>query len=243
MREIPKGIIEVVSFIRRAWSAFGKLGIIIAIGLTFLFGMTGTVYLSLRSPEVQVPNILGKDRQAAEDELSKAGLNMRVRATRYSADAKPDTILLQLPHAGEVVKTGQTVAVDVSRAQAKEGESSTSVANEQKKQEAEEKGESGNQNEAQAANNANNQNANNTNNRNKNKNKNANNANNSNNRNANNTNNRNNTNANRPTLNTNNRNTANAGAGNANRTGNNANSNRRPPLTTPPLNPGSNSRP
>ena len=231
-----------MSFIRRAWSAFGRLGIIIAIGLAFLFGMTGTVYLSLRSPEVTVPNIVGKDRQQAEDELSKAGLNIRVRATRYSADTKPNTVLLQLPHAGEIVKTGQTVAVDISRAQAKEGESSTSIANEQQKeQQAEEKAEEGNKNETQAT--SNNQNANqNQNNRNKNKNKNSNNANNSNNRNANNSNNRNsNANANRPP-NVNNRNAANVTT-NSNRTINNSNANRRPPATTPPFNPGSNTRP
>jgi beta-lactam-binding protein with PASTA domain len=240
MREIPKGNVEVVSLIRRAWSAFGRLGTIIAIALAFLLGMAGTVYLSLRSPEVKVPSIIGKDRQAAEDELGRAGLNIRVRATRYSADAKPNTVLLQLPHAGEVVKTGQTVAVDISRAQAKEGESSTSIANEQQKQEDEEKTKSGNKNEAQA--NANNQNANNSNNRNKNKNKIANNSNNRNANNANNRNNSNNANANRPPVNANNRNTANV-TGNSNRTGNNTNANRRPPVTTPPFNPGSNSRP
>ena len=231
-----------MSLFRQTWSAFGRLGTIIAIALAFIFGMTGTVYLSLRSPEVKVPNILGKDRQAAEDELSRVGLNMRVRANRYSSEVKPDTVLLQLPHPDEVVKTGQTVAVDISRAQAKEGEISTSVANlsGEKKQESEENKEAGNQNEAQPGA-ANNQNANqNQNNRNKNKNKNANN---SNNRNANNANNRNgNANANRPAANANNRN-APATANNGNRTGSNTNVNRRPPVTTPPFNPGSNTRP
>lgn len=240
--ETPKGNVTVVSFFSRALSAVGKIGIVIAIGLAFLFGMTGTVYLTLRSPEVTVPNILGKDRSAAEDELSKAGLNIRVRATRYSADTKPDTVLLQLPRPGEVVKIGQTVAVDISRAQAKEGESSTSVANEQPKTEPEEKPEGANE----ARNDNSNQNANNQNqnNRNRNRNKNANNsnANNSNNRNANNANNRNNSNANanRPPA-ANNRNTANVTT-NSNRTTNNANSNRRAPAVTP-SNPGSNSRP
>lgn len=233
-----------MSLISRAWSAFGRLGIIIAIALAFLFGMTGTVYLSLRSPEVKVPSITGKDRQAAEDELSHAGLNIRVRATRYSADTKPGTVLLQLPPAGEVVKTGQTVAVDISRAQAKEGEVSTSIATEKKKEEGEEKTEDGNKNETKtaAANNSNN--ANNTNNRNRNRNKNANNSNNTNNRNANNANNRNsnNANANRPPVNANNRNTGNVST-NSNRANVNTNANRRAPLTTQPAKPGSNTRP
>ena len=102
-------------------SVFRRLGIIVAIAITFLFGLATTVYLSLRSPEVRVPEVVGKDRFEAERVLADAGLNFRVRATRPSNQSKPDTVLFQLPRAGEVVKVGQTVAMDISRA-AKEGE-------------------------------------------------------------------------------------------------------------------------
>ena len=108
-------------------SALGRLGIVIAIAVAFLFGLATTVYLSLRSPEVRVPEVVGKDRFGAESELKDAGLNFRVRATRPSNQVKSDTVLFQVPHAGEVVKAGQTVAVDVARA-AKEGEASETVA-------------------------------------------------------------------------------------------------------------------
>jgi hypothetical protein len=99
---------------------------VIAIGLVFLFGVATTVYLSLRSPEVKVPDVVGKDRFEAERILGEADLKFRVRSTRPSNETKPDTVLFQLPRAGEVVKTGQTVAMDISRA-AKEGESSETV--------------------------------------------------------------------------------------------------------------------
>lgn len=89
------------------------------------------MYLSLRSPEVQVPEVVGKDRFEAERILGDAGLNFRVRATRPSNQSKPDTVLFQLPRAGEVVKVGQTVAMDVSRA-AKEGEASEGAATDKK---------------------------------------------------------------------------------------------------------------
>ena len=98
----------------------------IAIGLVFLFGVATTVYLSLRSPEVKVPDIVGKDRFEAERILGEADLKFRVRSTRPTNESKPDTVLFQLPRAGEVVKTGQTVAMDISRA-AKEGESPETV--------------------------------------------------------------------------------------------------------------------
>ncbi len=109
-----------------ALSALRRLGIAIAIAVVFLFGLATTVYLSLRSPEVTVPDVVGKDRFAAEQILGDAGLNFRVRATRASNELKADTVLFQLPRAGEVVKAGQTVAMDISRT-ARDGESSEAV--------------------------------------------------------------------------------------------------------------------
>jgi hypothetical protein len=79
----------------------------------------------LRSPEVKVPDVVGKDRFEAERILADADLKFRVRATRPSKE-NPDKVLFQLPRAGEVVKVGQTVAMDISRL-VKEGESPESV--------------------------------------------------------------------------------------------------------------------
>ena len=115
-----------MSLATRILSIFRSIAIVIAIGLVFLFGVATTVYLSLRSPEVKVPDITGKDRFEAERILGEADLKFRVRSTRPSNETKPDTVLFQLPRAGEVVKTGQTVAMDISRA-AKEGESPETV--------------------------------------------------------------------------------------------------------------------
>jgi hypothetical protein len=203
-------------------SALRRLGIVIAIAVVFLFGLATTVYLSLRSPEVKVPDVVGKDRFEAEHVLDSAGLNYRVRATRPSNQLKADTVLFQLPRAGEVVKAGQTVAMDISRA-AKEGESSEAVV----EKPADENAKPENANNAAAANE-------NKPKRNKNTNKNANENSNANgNRNANNNRplNRNansgnvnagtNLNSNRPALIINN---------NANRS---ANENRRPPVAKP----------
>lgn len=117
---------NLVSLATRIISIFRSIAIVIAIALVFLFGVATTVYLSLRSPEVKVPDVVGKDRFEAERILGEADLKFRVRATRPSNETKPDTVLFQLPRAGEVVKTGQTVAMDISRA-AKEGESPETV--------------------------------------------------------------------------------------------------------------------
>ena len=115
-----------MSLVDRLPSIIRSIAIVVAIGVVFLFGVVTTVYLSLRSPEVKVPNVVGKDRFEAEKILAAADLKFRVRATRPSNDTNPDVVLFQLPRADEVVKTGQTVAMDISRP-AKEGESPEKV--------------------------------------------------------------------------------------------------------------------
>jgi len=117
---------NLVSLVARLTSIFRSVAIVIAIAVVFLFGVATTVYLSLRSPEVKVPDVVGKDRFEAERILADADLKFRVRSTRPTNESKPDTVLFQLPRAGEVVKTGQTVAMDISRA-AKEGETPETV--------------------------------------------------------------------------------------------------------------------
>ncbi len=115
-----------MSLVARITSVFRSIAIVIAIAVVFLFGVATTVYLSLRSPEVTVPEVIGKDRFEAERILAESDLKFRVRATRPSNQSKPDTVLFQLPRPGEVVKAGQTVAMDISRA-TKEGETPESV--------------------------------------------------------------------------------------------------------------------
>jgi beta-lactam-binding protein with PASTA domain len=117
-----------VSFAKQALLALKRILIVIGIAIAFGLGLLGAIYLSLRSSETKVPDILGQDRLTAENTISSAGLNFRVRATRATSEAKPDTVLIQLPHAGEIVKVGQTVAVDLSRA-SKEGEISSPTSN------------------------------------------------------------------------------------------------------------------
>jgi beta-lactam-binding protein with PASTA domain len=117
-----------VSFTTQALTALKRIFIVVGIAIAFSLGLVGAIYLSLRSSETKVPDIIGKDRTSAENTISSAGLNFRVRATRPSGDAKPDTVLIQLPHAGEIVKVGQTVAVDISRP-TKEGETPATTTN------------------------------------------------------------------------------------------------------------------
>jgi hypothetical protein len=107
--------------LRSILSAFGKLGIVALIAVAFAFGLLTTIYLSLRSPNISVPEVVNQSYVDGEKTLARAGLDIRERAKRYKAGVEPGHILDQSPRAGEVVKAGQTVAVVVSRAP-KEGE-------------------------------------------------------------------------------------------------------------------------
>jgi hypothetical protein len=115
-----------VPFANRALLALKRIFIVIGIAVAFTLGVIGALVLSLSSSQTTVPNIVGKDRTAAESAISDAHLNFRVRATRPTSEAKPNTVVIQIPSAGQEVKVGQTVAVDISRP-AKEGESSDAV--------------------------------------------------------------------------------------------------------------------
>jgi beta-lactam-binding protein with PASTA domain len=107
--------------VRNILSAFGKLIVVALIAVAFAFGLVSTIYLSLRSPNIPVPEVVNQSYFDGEKTLARAGLDIRERAKRYKPGVEPGRILDQSPRAGEVIKAGQTVAVVVSRAP-KEGE-------------------------------------------------------------------------------------------------------------------------
>jgi beta-lactam-binding protein with PASTA domain len=120
---------SMTSAVRQILLIIKRIAIVIGIAIAFSLGLLGAIYLSLRSSETRVPDIVGKDRTAAETTIEDAGLNFRVRATRATAETKPDIVLIQLPAAGVTVKVGQTVAVDISRASANGEATSPASAN------------------------------------------------------------------------------------------------------------------
>jgi hypothetical protein len=104
-----------MSIISRTFSAFGKLIVVIGLFAAFLGGMAGVVYMSLLGSELKVPEIVGKDFVESEKELAALGLKIRKRADRVSTE-QINTVLEQLPKAGETVKSGQWISVVVSKA-------------------------------------------------------------------------------------------------------------------------------
>ncbi len=102
-----------MNIFRTGLSAIGRLATIAIMLLAFLAGMAGVVYMSLSGEEIKVPEIVGKDFVESEKELAALGLKLKRRADRPSNE-KINTVLEQLPRAGETVKSGQTIRVVVS---------------------------------------------------------------------------------------------------------------------------------
>jgi beta-lactam-binding protein with PASTA domain len=103
-----------MSIVKSSFSAFGKLLTVGVLSAAFLFGMIGVVYMSLQGDEITVPEIVGKDFLASEEELAKLGLKIKRRADRVSSE-QINTVLEQLPKAGDTVKTGQMILVVVAK--------------------------------------------------------------------------------------------------------------------------------
>ena len=103
-----------MGFVKTGVSTIGKLAVLGLLLASFLAAMAGVVYMSLSGSEITVPEITGKDFFESEKELAALGLKIKRRADRPSTE-KMNTVLEQLPKAGETVKTGQMIFVVVSK--------------------------------------------------------------------------------------------------------------------------------
>ena len=115
-----------MSIVKSGISALGRLLILAGLAVAFVFGLVGVVYMSLQGREVKVPELTGKDYNESERELASLGLKIKRRADRSSTE-KPNTILEQLPHPGDTVKTGQMILVVTAKPGAEGDVAPTSV--------------------------------------------------------------------------------------------------------------------
>jgi beta-lactam-binding protein with PASTA domain len=110
-----------VSIIKKSASAFGKLIVVLTLAATFNVGLLTVVFLRLQGEEMKVPEIVGKDFVESERELAELGLRIKKRADRPSTE-KQNTVIEQLPKAGDTVKTGQMILVVTSKGGVEAGE-------------------------------------------------------------------------------------------------------------------------
>ena len=100
---------------RRGLSNIFKSLLVAALLVGVFFAGAGTItYLAVRGRTVEVPNVVGKSKEAARQELDEAGLRMDVKSEALNDKAPAGAVSDQSPSAGTIVKTGQIVRVSVS---------------------------------------------------------------------------------------------------------------------------------
>jgi beta-lactam-binding protein with PASTA domain len=84
--------------------------------LAGVFFLSATVvgYISFRGHTVEVPNVIGKSEEEAEEELLDQGLRIKVTGKAYNEKISVSAVADQAPAAGAIVKSGQIVRVSVS---------------------------------------------------------------------------------------------------------------------------------
>src|SRR5262249_9200867 len=69
---------------------------------------------AIRGKEVNVPKLVGKTREEAEQLLQKNGLKLKVTSSRFSSAVAVGRVLEQIPPSGTRLKADRTVKVLVS---------------------------------------------------------------------------------------------------------------------------------
>lgn len=115
-----------MSIIKSGFSAVGRLATIGMLAFAFLFGLAAVIYMSLQGTEIQMPDITGKSFSESEKELASLGLMIKKRADRNSAEPV-NTVIEQLPKAGDTVKTGLLILVVTSKGEGENGDKSATL--------------------------------------------------------------------------------------------------------------------
>ncbi len=105
---------------RQSMKSSLKIGVY---AMTFLVALGLTAYLTTwyivrGQPEVQVPDLTGRDAVAALKALSDLGLNLKVRGFAFSDQIPQDHIVGQEPEAGAKIKRDREVKVTLSKGNA-----------------------------------------------------------------------------------------------------------------------------
>ncbi|RYD56500.1 MAG: PASTA domain-containing protein [Sphingobacteriales bacterium] len=94
-----------------------NLFIILVVGIVlYVLFFASLGIITRHGNEMKVPNVTGKDINAATAELQKLGFEIDVDST-YEPAAKPYVVLLQIPEINAIVKEGRTIFLTINKAE------------------------------------------------------------------------------------------------------------------------------
>ncbi len=104
-----------MAFSTRVWSAGKLLLLIVALVATYLVSAVLATRVALKAREVRVPQLVGRNLNAAGAQLSELGLALRVEEAKRAEPKIPaGHVAQQEPAAGSVARRGRSVKVWVS---------------------------------------------------------------------------------------------------------------------------------
>jgi serine/threonine-protein kinase len=76
-------------------------------------GTSVTIVVSSGKPDVQIPDVIGDNKDSAKDQLSALGLKVKLKAA--DSDENKDNVISVSPDVGSMVKTGSEVTLTYSK--------------------------------------------------------------------------------------------------------------------------------
>ncbi|MEI8280230.1 MAG: PASTA domain-containing protein [Bacteroidota bacterium] len=87
------------------------LGLCLLLYIAFFFSLS---FITRHKNEKRIPNVIGKDMQAALGELKGMGFDVAVDST-YDPEKKPYVVMGQIPDSGSMVKDGRMLFITVNK--------------------------------------------------------------------------------------------------------------------------------
>jgi len=94
------------------WSTITLLVAILAVA--GIVSALTAMRFAIHGREVQVPKLMGKSKDEAEQVLKGLDLNLKVSSSQFSADVAEGKVLAQVPSSGTHIRAGRTVRVLIS---------------------------------------------------------------------------------------------------------------------------------
>lgn len=95
---------------------FNLLMVVLLCVVLYVLFFASLSILTRHGAEVKVPNVTGKDIRVALAELGKMEFEIDVDST-YEPNAKPYTVLMQVPEVNAAVKRGRTIFLTINKAE------------------------------------------------------------------------------------------------------------------------------
>src|SRR5215813_7032835 len=112
MGETPSDVVESQNSLQNQFSRWSSIILMVAIlAVAGVVSALTAMRFAIRGREVEVPELMGRTKDEAEDIVKKRGLRLKVSSSRFSSDVAEGRVLEQIPPSRTRLKLDRTVRV------------------------------------------------------------------------------------------------------------------------------------